>query len=365
MFNFKEFDQKSGTMEEGLSVMNNSVFGYLLGEIPNMIIILNHKRKVVYMNRKFLEIAENFSPEDKHGMKLGECLLCFHATEAELGCGTTPFCKVCGFAKAVNESEKGVKSSGECIITLKNSDTLTFSIQSIPFMHNGGQYFFVSMLDKSDLKARQLLENIFLHDINNSISALTSINELIDELPLLEARTMINELLIRLTDEIHSYRLITDAENYSLSLMVSRVNIDGLIEASVKSLLNNRDLRGRKVEIIKGGLVFNTDETLLRRVLSNTIKNALEASTDQQTVTVYSKIDESGEYNIMVKSQPVIPAEIQLQLFQRSFSTKGKGRGWGAYSIRLLTERYLGGRVRFVSNESDRTIFTITLPSLE
>jgi signal transduction histidine kinase len=290
----------------------------------------------------------------------------FHASEAEFGCGTTPFCKVCGFTNAINESEKGLKSSGECNIALKNSETLTFSIQSIPFQHNGEQYYFVSMLDKSDLKARQLLENIFLHDINNSISALTSINELIDELPLEEARTMINELLVRLNDEIHSYRLITEAENYSLSLMISSVDIDSLIEASVKSLLNNRDFRNRKIEIIKMGLVLDTDETLLRRVLSNTVKNALEASTDDETIVIWSEhLEESGSYNLIVKSIPVIPEEIQLQLFKRSFSTKGKGRGWGTYSIRLLTERYLGGNVKFVSNESDRTIFTISLPSLK
>jgi hypothetical protein len=77
MFNFRMFDTKSETMEQGLSLMQSSVFGYLLGEIPNMIVILNHKRQIVYMNRKFSEIVEDLTPDDKHGMRLGECLLCF------------------------------------------------------------------------------------------------------------------------------------------------------------------------------------------------------------------------------------------------------------------------------------------------
>lgn len=38
-----------------------------------------------------------------------------------------------------------------------------------------------------------------------------------------------------------------------------------------------------------------------------------------------------------------MPRTSQLQIFQRSFSTKGKGRGLGTYSIKLLTERYLKG----------------------
>jgi sensor histidine kinase regulating citrate/malate metabolism len=50
-----------------------------------------------------------------------------------------------------------------------------------------------------------------------------------------------------------------------------------------------------------------------------------------------------------------------MQLFQRSFSTKGQSRGIGSYSIKLLTENYLKGKVSFISNENDRTVFSIEL----
>jgi signal transduction histidine kinase len=53
--------------------------------------------------------------------------------------------------------------------------------------------------------------------------------------------------------------------------------------------------------------------------------------------------------------------EVQRQLFQRSFSTKGIGRGLGTYSIRLLTENYLKGKVSFISNETEGTVFSIEL----
>ncbi len=57
----------------------------------------------------------------------------------------------------------------------------------------------------------------------------------------------------------------------------------------------------------------------------------------------------------------IIPYDVQLQLFQRSFSTKGIGRGIGTYSIKLLTENYLKGSVNFISNENEGTLFTIEL----
>jgi sensor histidine kinase regulating citrate/malate metabolism len=54
--------------------------------------------------------------------------------------------------------------------------------------------------------------------------------------------------------------------------------------------------------------------------------------------------------------------EIQLQIFQRSFSTKGEARGIGTYSIKMFTEQYLGGKVSFVSNPTEKTVFSISLP---
>jgi sensor histidine kinase regulating citrate/malate metabolism len=64
-----------------------------------------------------------------------------------------------------------------------------------------------------------------------------------------------------------------------------------------------------------------------------------------------------------VHNASVMPPEVQLQVFQRSFSTKLEvGHGIGTYSIRLIGERYLRGQVAFCSRAPEGTIFTITLP---
>jgi hypothetical protein len=58
-----------------------------------------------------------------------------------------------------------------------------------------------------------------------------------------------------------------------------------------------------------------------------------------------------------------MPREVQLQIFQRSFSTKAdRGRGIGTYSVKLFVERYLKGTVGFVSAEPGGTTFSVTLP---
>jgi sensor histidine kinase regulating citrate/malate metabolism len=64
-----------------------------------------------------------------------------------------------------------------------------------------------------------------------------------------------------------------------------------------------------------------------------------------------------------VRNPSVMDRSVQLQVFQRSFSTKGTGRGIGTFSIKLLTEQYLGGKVWFESGEPGGTVFHVRLPA--
>ena len=105
-----------------------------------------------------------------------------------------------------------------------------------------------------------------------------------------------------------------------------------------------------------------TDEVLLGRVIGNLIKNALEASASGQTVTV--AFENKRQPLFAIHNPSVMPEAVQLQMFQRSFSTRrGRGRGIGSYSVKLLTEKYLKGKVWFVSRETEGTTFFVALPS--
>jgi sensor histidine kinase regulating citrate/malate metabolism len=90
------------------------------------------------------------------------------------------------------------------------------------------------------------------------------------------------------------------------------------------------------------------------------IKNALEASLPDATVTI--SCAKSGEkIRFSVHNTTFIPRDIQLQLFKRSFTTKGVGRGLGTYSMKLLGEKYLKGKVGFESTEQNGTTFFIEI----
>ena len=85
---------------------------------------------------------------------------------------------------------------------------------------------------------------------------------------------------------------------------------------------------------------FNTDERLLMRILVNMTKNALEAVTRGQRVTMFCKLDDDGAI-FSVHNPGIMSHSVQSQLFQRSFSTRGSNRGLGTYSIKLFAEKYL------------------------
>jgi signal transduction histidine kinase len=64
-----------------------------------------------------------------------------------------------------------------------------------------------------------------------------------------------------------------------------------------------------------------------------------------------------------VHNDGVIPDDVQHQIFQRSFSTRGEsGRGIGTYGARLFVERYLGGKLAFMSEPRVGTLFLVMLP---
>jgi len=70
---------------------------------------------------------------------------------------------------------------------------------------------------------------------------------------------------------------------------------------------------------------------------------------------------QNKEVLFWVHNSTHMPEETQSQIFKRSFSTKGKSRGLGTYSIRLLSEEYLGGKVWFESTPEKGTTFYLKL----
>jgi sensor histidine kinase regulating citrate/malate metabolism len=86
------------------------------------------------------------------------------------------------------------------------------------------------------------------------------------------------------------------------------------------------------------------------------VKNGLEASAEGDCITIHCQT-EGDEIVFRVHSPAYMPEEVQAKVFHRSFSTKGAGRGLGTYSMKLLTEGYLRGKIGFTSTPQEGTTF--------
>jgi signal transduction histidine kinase len=329
--------------------------------IPDIYFILNEQRQVVFTNNALHSRLSINDIDQILGRRPGEILRCVHSTRNSGGCGTSEFCRSCGAVNAILTSLQGKSDVQDCqIVQEPDGNALDLRVWTYFMMHNGKKYSVFLVKDISHEKRRLALERIFFHDILNTAGGLNGLLQLVkmDSTEIEELKDVLAEQSDRLIEEIHSQKDLVAAENYELSYNPSTVNSSDFIE-SIKSLYKAHNAAiGKRIVIGEDmeNFDFISDRTILQRIIGNMVKNALEASPDSGRVTISCRQKEN-EIEFSVHNQSFIPRDIQLQIFRRSFSTKGSGRGLGTYSMKLLTERYLKGTVYFESSEANGTTF--------
>ncbi|MCD4785392.1 MAG: PAS domain-containing sensor histidine kinase [Candidatus Eremiobacteraeota bacterium] len=358
--------QKKEILEIYNSIAKHPIIGKILDAIPDMILILNEERQIIFSNRTFRSFLESEDSTCGLGLRPGEAFECIHAYETEGGCGTTEFCKTCGAVKTFLSSQKGKEVVNECRITIKNGEALDLRVWAVPFEINEKTYTFFTITDISHEKRRRVLEKIFFHDILNTAGAMQGFADILREADPEEREDYSNiifDISTTIVEEIQAQRVLSAAENNELSTSAELLNSIEILNEIVNRFTGYESEKKCKVQIDPGAqdVEFTSDKILLKRVLLNLAKNALEASVHGEIVTMGCET-EGQMIKFNVHNPGYIPRDIQLQIFQRSFSTKGEDRGLGTYSIKLLTERYLNGDVSFTTSPEEGTTFTVKYP---
>ncbi len=338
----------------------------LFDAVPDAVLILNEQRQIIFANQALLNVPGAPAEKPVNGLRPGEVLGCIHAFESEGGCGTTDFCSTCGAAKAILSSLDHRESIEECSIIQRSGGALDLRVWATPISLNGVEFSIFALKDISNEKRRRTLERIFFHDLLNIAGGLRGFATLLQEADPEELETIkkaVFNLSGRLIEEINAQQELLAAENQELQTHPIPLNSLELLQ-EVAGIYRQHDVaRDRSISVAPDAqaLWFISDQTLLRRIMGNMIKNALEACWPGETVTLNCTAN-NGELEFSVHNPNYMAHETQLQVFQRSFSTKGGGRGLGTYSIRLLTERYLKGRVTFKTSPEAGTTFIACYP---
>jgi len=336
---------------------------------PLPLIVINSHRQIVFSNKAFLNVLGLDELGDFLGRRPGEAMGCLYSNVEKSGCGTSEYCRECGALKAVLESMlNGSKTQHDCQLLLKcgeETDARDLRIYVSPWEVEGEKYYVVTIVDIADEKRRSILERIFFHDILNAAGGAKGLIDLLMEESSEESKELISLVqasIFGLVDEIKKQKqlLAVERKEYTPSFVTLKgLELVRLVASEYrlhpvavnKTIAVGQDSRDVSVY---------SDYTLLMRVLVNMMINALEASKEGDVVRIGVN-DADSHACFWVSNGKVIPEDVKVQIFKRSFSTKGKDRGLGTYSIKLLTENYLNGETGFSSQSPDGTVFWVKI----
>ncbi len=125
---------------------------------------------------------------------------------------------------------------------------------------------------------------------------------------------------------------------------------------SVLMMLNKKQMMENERFFVKG------EPLLCYSMLANLFKNALEASPNGASITIYLE-KETGKINI--HNQGAVPKKIRDKFFDK-YTTAGKsnGSGLGTYSAKLMAQTQ-NGSIHFKTSEGTGTTVTVQLQVLE
>jgi PAS domain S-box-containing protein len=209
------------------------------------------------------------------------------------------------------------------------------------------------------------------HEVNQPLTAVTNNSNAC--LRLLAADNLKPEVLRRALEEIvadgnRASAIVTRIRGFIKKdpAEKNRVDINDVIQEVLA--LADRELYENRVRLERQltkalPLVF-ADRVQMQQVLLNLIMNGIEAMiavTDERSLWVESRVDESGDILVAVRDSGTGLGSGADRIFTPFFTTKASGMGMGLSISRSLVENH-GGRLWAAPNFPIGAVFSFTLP---
>ena len=184
------------------------------------------------------------------------------------------------------------------------------------------------------------------------------------------------ELLLEATQnqkELHNYSRAVTKEIENLSSIVENFlayarPIDANLESQSLRTIIDETIDTLKRDFPNHQIIVNGDEQAfvhpnkIRHAFINLLKNACESSDDQNPINVQiARSNDDISISVQNFGEP-IPPQIQAQIFEAFFSTKGSGVGLGLSIAKSIVGQH-GGKIHLTRSDSNGTEFVIELPA--
>ncbi len=235
-------------------------------------------------------------------------------------------------------------------------------------------YTIVDITDRKKAeKLREDVERMTRHDLKSPLTAVLTLPQLLrrdgnlterqaDMLNLMQHAGyrmlhMINQSLDLYRMERRVYALSPTAVDLLPILDNIAGELHGVIEAhglSLDILVRGEPRRPEDAFVVRG------EEMLLYTMLSNLIKNALEASPDGGRVAI--ALAEGKTLDVAVSNAGTVPQAVRARFFDK-YATAGKkdGTGLGTYGAKLIAETH-GAKIHMTTAEERGTTVTVSFP---
>lgn len=223
---------------------------------------------------------------------------------------------------------------------------------------------------------KQEIEHLMRHDLKSPLNAIIGMPKLIEIHGALNARQKEFLAYIQEGGESMLEQINRSLEMYSIEegtylARPETTDLRQILTSLCKSL--HPLAEGRHVAVhcryeaserlrLEAPVLLSTDQPLLRRLLGNLLKNAIEASPERGVVDVQVSV-ETRELRIDLHNEGAIPPTVKSRFFTK-FNTSGKfqSTGLGAYSAKLIAD-LLGYAITFDTDDATGTTLSISIPS--
>jgi PAS domain S-box-containing protein len=202
----------------------------------------------------------------------------------------------------------------------------------------------------------QVMANI-LHLADKSLAALSTEDKKFVE------KQGIEELMATVGEQLqYMNKIVNDLQDYARPIEPDLVetNLHQLIQDTLSTMTHPRDVR---VSIIKEDNFppLFVDPTLMKRVFSNLITNALQAMPDGGQLTIrLSKQEKRALVSIQDTGVGITPRN-RHKIFQPLFTSKARGQGFGLPVCKRLVEAH-DGSIHVESRVGQGSTFTVEIP---
>ena len=238
-----------------------------------------------------------------------------------------------------------------------------FSKRDTTAMLHGKKVRIIAFSDiRNELSSREMeswtkLIRVLTHEIMNNVAPITSLSETLshkaNDNEIKEGLSVINSTGKQLLNFVDNYRRMTLIPKPQPKLFYVKPFLERMVAIS-KEYSKTSDIHQ---DISLPDLLLYADESLIAHVVTNILKNAVEAGASAITIAAYTAPDDSVCIDISNNGKP-IPTDEAQQIFVPFFTTKPTGSGIGL-SISRQIMKQSGGSIELITSSDSTTLFRL------